>query len=347
MRTLCGLGLLLAIVAASDARADGPALRAVPNVVDDELDPPDTRAANVRKDLAAVNAALKPHLQADPRYAALLKDSADAMKLTDRAARKARLEALSVQAAAIRADAMKKAGIDAKVMNARIAGLPIAPIGPLVAPPPPTPPGELSSVNVTSFPLPYNRKPADCANASWDFAGNKVIASAGATPGSQCDRGVRAGRSVRVTVPAETTRMKVSATASVHLDCAASAWGFYAASTSAWGIRVASTNGATIGTIAVPNSPPAPTKTVFAQQKRVHCMNVVPNPLVVDAGVYGGDIQPGDAGSEAVFDLPKSVWGTPIEVSLYIRTAAEQEGLGLSDATANITPKAAKIVFYK
>jgi hypothetical protein len=345
----------LALAAPSDAGAAPPAaavipapapLRAGPKpLARDDSDVAARQAAH--KDLADINAKLKPLIAADPRAAALIKEAAEISKGRNKALRETQLKALAARALTIRNDALAKSGVDLKVVDAKIMTLNALTHNQLKTMAAPSQAGTvISTTNVTSFPLVQTYKhQCDDAGDTWDFHGADVtIHAASGIADKDCWK-LLAGRSASVAVPPGTKSMKVIINAHVDLDVVAMSFGVYGHASGYFGVQAFSPSGAQLGSVQIGNTVlPVAGNTVVL--KSISATNSFPNPIPINTGSFAADIQEGDPTSTADFTFATDP-GPTVELGLIVGGLVDADLQGLATLDNLITPRSLKVTFYR
>jgi hypothetical protein len=334
---------------APGGRVNATALKTAPSVRK-ELDPDAEASRNARKELADIDGKLKPLIKADPRTTPLIKEITEALDLKDRAARKAKLQALSPRIAAVRNDALKKAGFDPKLVETKVA--PIRKLrekaDDLPPPPPPPPPGSvISTTTATSFTSYSYKDQEGCPDSSdtWDFDGAEVKVRAISTPTDDDCTTIRAGKQATFQVPPGTKKIKVEMRASADLDAFAAAFGVFAETSSYMGIRLFSPSGVTLSEMTIGNSV-VPLPVLTRVTKNIRAKNFFPNPLPFDISSFTDEVQEGDSAASATFVF-KNDPGPALVIGAVTGGFVDADLSGVAKLTNEITPKSIKVTFYR
>ncbi len=336
------LGIIITL-AASDARAD-----AASDAAQDPPDPTRDSAIQTRRALSASSTKLRAALAADTRVAPLTKELLEAVKMTDRRQRAAKLQALGPRVLAIRSDALKKAALDVKAVETQTSSIRTTSLIPPITQPAPAPGSLISSANVSSFPSPFTFK-FDCPDSSdkHDFDGNQVKIWAQSTPVDKDCWKIRAGRMATVQVPAGAKKIEVVFDGKVDLDVVAMSLGAYAKAVGDFGIKVRAPSGAQLDTVNVPGqSQPQPVPVRWCRLKRIEATSAVVGPVPVATDGYAADLQEGDANSKCTMTLPDNVGGT-LELTPYTGGWVDADLSGVATLNQLITIRKLKTTFYR
>lgn len=342
------VAFMVLLCAGVDARADRTASTSAPvaGVVT-----PDT----VRVDAVTRSRALKHDatvkvlaaLQADPRFAPLQKDLADAAKISDEALQREKLKEIAVRAQAPRAEAIRKSGVDVVKLDAAVldARTPPPPALPKPFHPPAlpgaAPPAPPTTATVTSFTEIDTRK-LECPDASdtWTFPGISSHEDISSAPFDHDCGWIRAAKGAFVVVPAGTKHVAFSVKLDFTLKTIASSIGIYATASAEVGLRIENMNGTPIDVIKVAGAPPIPSPVSFCWMKRV-------------SSVQGPDFVPySDSGDQGLnttvncaFDVdPKG--GTMI-VAPYVGGSVDADLTGYAHSIGTVTPHSVVATFSK
>jgi hypothetical protein len=292
---------------------------------------------------------VKAALARDPRAAPLTKQLAEIAGLTDRAERKRRLTALAPQLTAVRNDALKAAGIDAKLVEKKTEAIRVNRAAARRLPPkepPPAPGSVISTVEVTSFPKTFSHK-HDCPDSkdTWDFDGKDVKVKAVSTIADDDCWKITAGRTATVQVPPGAKKMTVVGMVKVDLDVVAISFGFFSEATGYYGIRAFDPSGAPLMTVNIVGTVvPVPARTI--KLKTIGAINYAFSPLPFDSDGFADDLQEGEEGSTATFGLPSNV-GPKLEISPVAGGWVDGDMQGYAKLNHLITPKKLKVTFYR
>jgi hypothetical protein len=332
------LVVALASTGAPDAHADLPNASTIAN------EPAAVPHAQLRAAVAPSAVKLKAALKADPRVAPLTAALVAAATIKDKAARKVALDKLGPQILAVRADAVKKAGIDPAAVEASVRSLATLPTLRPMVPPPGT---VLATSTISSFPKTWSVK-RDCGDADdrIDFDGPTVKLRAVSTPLDADCWVIRGGRTGSVTVPKGASRMLVQIRGKVDLDVTGIHFGTFAEVWGSFGIRIASPTGVALSTAQVAGRSvnlPA----VVHPIRSVHTRSIGLSPIPVSSDGFEDNLQEGDQFSTALFDLPENVDVGTLDVTLYTGAEVDADLSGVAIASNDVVPQSLKVTFYK
>lgn len=316
-----------------------PALAADPVAAPPAEDGVLAKVASVRTSLVEDDKRLKPVLAADPRVGPLTKEVRQALQIRDKAERRRKLQTLIPRIAQVRADAIQKAGLVAKDLDAKAVAAQSTIIKQKLhdlPQPPPRPDTVISSVTIGPLPNTWGSK-TDCTDSddNYDFDGNLLKVHVVSAPTDADCGGVKAAKGAKVNVPAGTKKVSVSIRANVELHAAAAPFGIFAESRAFLGVLVSSASGAKIS-----NGKP------YATQELQSLHAEALGPLPFDLSDYEEEIQDGDPSSSVTFTLEKDP-GPVLNVSVYIGGAADADLTGVAEMNGRIVHKSIKVTFYR
>lgn len=339
--------LLLAFGLVGDAAADGPVVTkpvAVrPAALPAGWDNGDDGTSEVVRDDVEL-AKLKPFVKDDPRVAALQKELIAARAIADKAARKKRLEALAPKMLELRADLLKKAGIDGQAAGKRLAQRASPTVKTVTSAALSGQP--LGTLKITSFPKTYGYRKwcPDDRTDKWDFDGASVRVFAESSMFDDDCTMLRAGRLGTFTVPTGARRMRVQVAADVELEAGAASLASYGKAWVGWGLMLYSRD-EPLGTVDVNG------KTFAADQSRrilrnLGAKNHIPNPIPFDISSFSDSVQEGDERSYEWFELQTGWAGRVLELGIYIEGGVDADLTGYAWSSSKLTPKSLTVTFY-
>lgn len=311
----------------------------------------------VRVDAARKGRALKAEgqqkvlaaLQADPRYAGLQKELADASKIVDINQQISKLRDISTRAQAVRSAAIRKAGVDVLAIDARasearkvpaVSSNPIKPRHPGTSTPAPAAP-----TVVTAFTEIDTRK-IDCPDGgdTWSFSGSKshFDASSSPLPGDHDCGWIRASKGASLTVPPGTRHVEMTIKLDFDLKVVAAGVGIYASADAEVGVRVENMNGTPIDVLKLPGVPPIPSAVSF-------CWTGKP----VNARQDGPDVLPlRESGNQGLnekitcsFDVDPR--GGVMMITPYVGGSVDADLTGFARSLGTVNPRSVEATFTK
>ena len=288
-------------------------------------------------------------LSADPRYASLQKELAEAAKISDETQQLQKLRSIATRAQAVRNDAVRRAGVDVRAIESEVLtarkppppALPQpVPFHPPALPGATPPPAPAPPLTVTSFTEIDTRK-IECPDAgdTWSFNGNKSHYDASSGPTDHDCAWIRAAKGAFIDVPAGTKHVALTVKLDYSLKTLAASFGIWASAWSEVGLRVENMNGTPIDTIKLGNTN-VPTSTSFCWVKGIDSSqgpDVVP---LRDSGDQG-------LNTKVTCSFAVDPRGGKMMIAPYVGGGVDADLSGYARSFGTVTPHSVEAVFSK